>query len=195
MKKRTHLILDALPVRKHVFCSTVFSAKFFLLFSAASSVCKDSPNLSRLCVDVVAEANRLHSESLEDAAAASGLSQDAFRRADALFDDENNRLIVASIRRKIAIWEDCLAKALESDVSAEMQAEDSEEPEPDEPCVLFLEDVVLDLLDLADEIEAWLDVEFAEEYDDFREENQGFDDFVRLLAIVRLLAELVENVK
>jgi hypothetical protein len=65
-------------------------------------------------------------------------------------------------------------------------------PHQAEVAILTDAQIINELFDYADEIEAWLDVEFAEEYDDYLEQPE-FDDVVRILAELHILISYLED--
>lgn len=195
MRKGETGYLKSCELKKHIFCTTVFTHKFLLLIMTTKLAYEGEGRFGELCDTIMNRSTQLLIKSAKDASHSTTIPLERLYRAVYLYNKIDEDLVAASIRHKIELYFDCLDKVL------------SEPPSPhllfyppglnnmnlDIPCHLADEDICLELDDYADEINAWLDIEFAEEYDDYCEEDRGFDCYVELSAKLWMLSNLIRE--
>lgn len=152
-------------------------------------------SFGELCDKILAVANHLLITSAKDTSHSTTISLEQLYRTIQFYNEIDEKLVAASIRHKIELYFECLDKTLSLSASV---------PFPFHPtglckinsellCTLTDEQICLELDDYADEINAWLDIEFEDEYDDYCEYDQGFDCYVELSAKLWILAKLIRE--
>ncbi|MDM8298082.1 hypothetical protein QUW58_23075 [Enterocloster aldenensis] len=195
MRKGETGYLKSCELKKHIFCTTVFTRNFHLLLQIAKYASERDGRFDELCNTICKRAKQLLMKSAKDASHSTTIPLERLYRAVYLYNKIDEDLVAASIRHKIELYFDCLYKVL------------SEPPSPhllfyppglnnmnlDIPCHLADEDICLELDDYVDEINAWLDIEFEDEYDNYCEADQGFDCYVELSAKLWMLSKLIRE--
>lgn len=193
MRKGETGYLKSCELRKHILCTTVFTHKFLLLIMIAKLAYEGEGRLGELCDKICNQTKLLLMESAKEASRSTGITLEQFYRVVYLYNKIDENLIAASIRHKIELYFDCLDKVLSEPPSLHLlfYPLGLNSIVPDFSCHLADEEICLELDDYADEITAWLDIEFADEYDDYCEADQGFDCYVELSAKLWMLSKLI----
>lgn len=189
--------LNRIELRKHCMVTTVFTPKMLALFDVFRCSGGRNTNMLRCSENLVAVCNNCLSQSNINAASISNLPVFVFHRTAQLYALKDVVLLSASIQEKILLWKLSLAEAYQEylhHASEKILSFNGIRQVPHQAEVAILTDaqIINELLDYADEIEAWLDVEFAEEYDDYLEQPE-FDDVVRILAELHILISYLEG--
>lgn len=194
-KGENNCYLENCELRKHILCTTVFTRKFLLLIMIAKFTYENEGRFGELCDTICNRANRLLIKSAKDASRSTGISAERLYRVVYLYNEIDEKLVAASIRKKIDLYFECLDKtlSLSAPVPFPLWPTGLYKINPASLCYLTDEDICLELDDYVDEINAWLDVEFEDEYDDYCEEDQGFDCYVELSAKLWILAKLIRE--
>lgn len=194
-KGENNCYLENCELRKHILCTTVFTRKFLLLIMIAKLTYENEVHFGELCDTICNRANRLLMKSAKDASRSTGISVERLYRVVYLYNEIDEKLVAASIKRKIELYFECLDKVFSKPASTLLPFHRSGlyKINPEFLCKLTDEQICLELDDYADEINAWLDIEFEDEYDDYCEQDQGFDCYVELSAKLWILAKLIRE--
>ena len=194
-KGENNCYLENCELRKHILCTTVFTRKFLLLIMIAKFTYENEGRFGELCDKILDLSERLLMQSAKDTSRSSRISMERLYWVVYLYNEIDEKLVAASIRRKIDLYFECLDKVLSEPPTTLLLFRPTGlyKINPDSLCYLTDEDICLELDDYADEINAWLDVEFEDEYDDYCEEDQGFDCYVELSAKIWILSKLIRE--
>jgi len=110
----------------------------------------------------------------------------------AIYDDA---IIAAKIQDKITAWKTAYVIALrQKDELCPFRLENSLIPMSKmDFCQLSNKDISNELLDYAEEIEAWIDVYFSEDFDNYSAEDDAFDGILGIMASLRILASELDS--
>lgn len=182
-------------LRKHILCTTVFTRKFLLLIMIAKLAYDGEGRFGELCDKILALANHLLITSAKDASHSTTISLEQLYRTIQFYNEIDEKLVAASIRHKIDLYFECLDKVLSEPPTTLLLFYPTGlcKINPELLCTLTDEQICLELDDFADEIDAWLDIEFEDEYDDYCEQDQGFDCYVELSAKIWILSKLIRE--
>ncbi len=193
MRKGETGYLKSCELKKHIFCTTVFTHKFHLLIRIAKYASERDGRFDELCDTICRQTKQLLMESARSASRSTGITPERLYRVVYLYNKIDETLIAASIRHKIELYFDCLDKVLSEPPSLNILFYPLGLNNMELPCCLTDEEICLELDDYVDEIDAWLDIEFAEEYDNYCEKDQGFDCYVELSAKLWMLSKLIRE--
>lgn len=193
MKKGENQLIENCEFRKHMLCVTVLTRKFILLFMIVKYAYENEGRFDELCDAICRQAKLLLMESAKEASRSTGITLEQLYRVVYLYNKIDENLIAASIRHKIELYFDCLDKVLSELPSPHLLFYPLGLNNMELPCYLTDEEICLELDDYVDEIAAWLDIEFEDEYDDYCEEDQGFDCYVELSAKLWMLSKLIRE--
>lgn len=183
---------NSIAIRKNMMTATILTPKMFSLFDSLSqSDAIDAHILLRLR-DLRKDCEECFSQSMTEAGRESPIPSLVFRRAAQFYALKDEAILSASIQEKILLWKLSLAESYQEylycpsrkpfSISNIRKFSDMDTPD------LSAVQIQQELTDYADEMEAWLEIEFAEEYDDYCEQME-FDMFVKIIAALRMLSE------
>ena len=194
-KGENNCYLENCELRKHILCTTVFTRKFLLLIMIAKLTYENEGRFGELCDKILALANQLLVTSAKDASHSTTISLEQLYRTIQFYNEIDEKLVAASIRRKIDLYFECLDKVLSEPPTTLLLFRPTGLYKINLGllCKLTDEQICQELDDYADEINAWLDIEFVDEYDDYCVEDQGFDCYVELSAKIWILSKLIRE--
>lgn len=181
--------------REYVMVSTIITAKLLDLLHIIGYSERYDTRLKRMADDLYQETLAYKKSVVMAAAANSQFSTSALLYASTTYDKYDKTLISASIEKKIEFWNQMMDKAIKL----------QQRMPPN--CILFTpfshpigkedlieltnEQIVEELLDYADEIDAWLDLYFTDEYDDFSDDGK-FVETVRIIEGLKFIADKID---
>lgn len=192
-KGENNCYLENCELRKHILCTTVFTHKFHLLLQIAKYASEKDGHFDELCDAICSQTKQLLMESARNVSRSTGITLERLYRTVYLYNKIDEKLIAASIRHKIELYFDCLDKVLSEPPSPHLLFYPLGLNNMELPGYLTDEEICLELDDYVDEITAWLDIEFEDEYDDYCEADQGFDCYVELSAKLWMLSKLIRE--
>lgn len=182
-----------LSLRKYMMATTVITPKLIdllnmILYENYPERTKEQIHkLKKNCQTYISDCRQVVSASGE-------VSPDILRMTASLYALWDNILVAASIQEKIQSWEICYAIARQQ--KANMAPYDlivsACAKSKAEYITLSMEEICSELIDYADEIEAWLDEYFLEEYDDYSD-NEEFDRIIKIQTGLEFLAQILSN--
>lgn len=193
MRKGETGYFESCELRKHILCTTVFTHNFHLLIRIAKYASERDGRFDELCDTICRQTKQLLMESAKEASRSTGITPERLYRVVYLYNKIDENVIAASIRHKIELYFDCLDKVLSEPPSPHLLFYPLGLNNMELPGYLTDEEICLELDDYADEIDDWLDIEFEDEYDDYCEEDQGFDCYVELSAKLWMLSKLIRE--
>jgi len=182
--------------REYVMAATIITSKFLDLLRIVVYSEHYDPRLRRMADDLYQAAMAYKGSAVMAAATDSPFSTSALLYASTMYDKNDKTLVSASIKQKIEIWNQKMQKAIwmqqRMPPNRILFTPFTHLITKDELAELTNEQIVEELLDYADEIEAWLDLYFVDEYDDFANDGK-FIDAVRIMDGLKFLAERIEE--
>lgn len=183
------------PYREYVMASTILSAKFVYLLQIVENTLRYNSYVHELAAKVRCNSNNYKRSILKTASADTGLPLDILLHCSAFYSKIDLQISAASIEKKISIWNNCMIKAMES----KKQMPNNFILAPAIPLAkkellveLDDEQIVSELLDYADEIQAWLDIHFADEYDEYSDDEK-FMDIVCIMVDLEFMANCIKE--
>lgn len=195
MKEGKNQLIENREFRKHILCATVLTRKFVMLVMIAKCIYENEGRFGELCDTILDRSAQLLTESARNASNSTGILTERLYHTIQLYNEKDEKLVAASIRHKIKLYLECLDEALSapSPVPLPLHPTGLYRINTELLCDLTDDQICLELIDYADEIDAWLDIEFEDEYDDYCIEDQGFDCYVELSAKLWMLAKLIRE--
>jgi len=176
--------------------ATIITSKFLDLLRIIGYAERYDARLKKMANDLYEDALAYKGSAMMAATSDSPFSTSALLYAGSMYDKYDRKLVSASIKNKIEVWNQMMGKATKL----------QQKMPPN--CVLFtpfshsidnanlaeLTDgqIVDELLDYADEIEAWLDLYFTDEYDDFADDGK-FIDITKIMEGLKFMAGRIEE--
>jgi len=184
--------IDSIVIRKNMMAVTILTPKMLSLLDFLQKSCNlDDRTLLRVN-ELIQSCKDCLSKSIAESSRKSKLPSRIFRRTAQFYSLKDEVILSASIQEKILLWRLSLAESYQEYLYCTSQKFLSITTIREIPKTnildLSLEQIILELIDYADEIDAWFDIEFADEYDDYHEQSE-FDDLVKISASLRILSE------
>ncbi len=180
--------------REYVMAATVITSKLLDLLRIIGYSERYDAQLKRMANDLYEDALAYKGSAVMAATSDSPFSISALLYAGSIYDKYDRKLVSASIKKKIEIWNQMMDKAIKL----------QQKMPPN--CILFTpfshsidktdlaeltdKQIAEELLDYADEIEAWLDLYFTDEYDDFADDGK-FVDITKIMEGLKFMADKI----
>jgi len=182
--------------REYVMAATIITSKFLDLLRIIGYSEHYDPQLMRMADDLYQEALAYKGSTVMAASTDSSFSTSALLYAGSMYDRYDKTLVSASINQKIEVWNQKMQKAIwmqqRMPSNRILFTPFIHTTAKDELTELTNGQIVEELLDYADEIEAWLDLYFVDEYDDYANDGK-FIDAIRIMESLKFISEQIEE--
>lgn len=179
-------------IKKYAMVTTVFTPKLIDLLDFIRMQAQED-KLKKFLDEIVKNILETIADYRKDASVSSGINIDVFGMASSLYAIYDDAVVAASIMDKI--------NALKILLTIFSSQDEGNAPYSVTICAtspfnrkgikLTSAEIRNELSDYADELEAWLDEYFADEYDDYCAEDQGFDIIVKIMVDLRFLSKIL----
>lgn len=179
-------------LRKHVMISTTMTTKLLMLLDMLQQEYQEK-RVTQLAAELRVRCKKCLHDSICASVKECMITPDILRLAANLYSLYDNVLITATIPEKISAWKIACSIARQQHLDlAPFSLSIPQLPESKiEYCKLTPIQISDELLDYADEIDAWLNGYF-DEYDEYSEDKE-FDVFVCILTDLQFLANVIQK--
>lgn len=184
--------INSIAIRKNMMAVTTLTPKMFSLLDSLFQYGMLSERILLRLSDLQTDCKKCLSTSIMEASKQSHLPSKVFRRTAQFYALKDEAVLMASIQEKILLWQLSLAEAYQEYLYCSSNkflpiANIRTILKADVPDLSF-QQIQQELIDYADELDAWLEIEFSDEYDDYVEQPE-FDMFVKIAATIRVLSD------
>ncbi len=184
--------ISSIVIRKNMMAATTLTPKMFSLLDSLFQSDILNRHIIRRLDELKTDCKTSLLRSMIEAGKQSRLPSRVFHRAAQFYALKDEVILMASIQEKILLWQLSLAEAYQEYLYCSSNkflpiTNIRKIPKTDIPDLSF-QQIQEELIDYADELDAWLEIEFSDEYDDYIEQPE-FDIFVKIAATIRVLSD------